>query len=108
MPTKEDKMKINARVPQSLYDWISSEYGNVSQAVNDGLELLKESKAGGCDTACPHDGPLEPTSQNDELKAALDTLKAAEKSYETQQARIEDIKVRFRLFTSSCTQRMSR
>jgi predicted nucleic acid-binding Zn-ribbon protein len=92
MPTKEDKVKINARVPQGLYDWVSSVYGNVSQAVNDGLVLLKESKACDCDTSGPQVGPLEPTSQTDELKAILDTLKAAEKSYETQQVRIEDMK----------------
>lgn len=95
MLTREDKVKINARVPKSLYDWIGSVYDNVSQAVNDGLELLKESKASDCDTM-DHNGPQEPTSQTDglsqELKAALETLKAAEKNYETQQARIEDLK----------------
>lgn len=95
MPTREDKVKINARIPKSLYDWIGSVYDNVSQAVNDGLELLKESKAGDCDTMDhngPQVGPQEPTSLNDELKATLDTLRAAEKNYETQQARIEDMK----------------
>jgi peptidoglycan hydrolase CwlO-like protein len=95
MPTKEDRVKINARVPQSLYDWVVSVYDNVSQAVNDGLELLKDSKTVNvvdCDTISPHDSPLEPTSQNGELKVTLDALKAAEKSYEIQQARIEDMK----------------
>lgn len=92
MLTKEDKVKINARVPQSLYDWVKSEYDYVSQAVNNGLELLKESKAVDCDTVSSHDGPREPTSQTDELKEALGTLKAAEKSCEIQQARIEDMK----------------
>lgn len=99
MLTREDKVKINARVPKSLYDWIGSVYDNVSQAVNDGLELLKESQTGDCDTIahnCPQVGSREPTSQTDglsqELKAALETLKAAEKNFETQQARIEDLK----------------
>lgn len=109
MPTHEDKVKINARVPKSLYDWIGSEYGNVSQAVNEGLELLKESKAEDCDTNSPQNSPQngdvvaplkesrsgdcdtnssqKPTSQTEELKAALETLKTAE------QARIEDMKV---------------
>jgi Arc/MetJ-type ribon-helix-helix transcriptional regulator len=50
MPTLEDKVKINARIPKSLYDWIGSVYGNVSQAVNEGLELLKETQTIGCDT----------------------------------------------------------
>lgn len=92
MPTKEDKVKINARVPQSLYDWVVAVYDNVSQAVNDGLGLLKESKTVDCDTTSSQDGSLEPTSKNDELKATLGTLKAAEKNCEIQQARIEDMK----------------
>lgn len=99
MPTKEDKVKINARIPKSLYDWIGSEYGNVSQAVNNGLELLKESKADDCDTIVHNSSqndPQEPTHQKEELsqqlKAALDTLSAAEKNYENQHARIEDLK----------------
>lgn len=50
MPTPEDKIKINARIPKSLYDWIGVEYGNVSQAVNEGLELLKESQYVSYDT----------------------------------------------------------
>lgn len=50
MPTMEDKVKINARIPKSLYDWIGVEYGNVSQAVNDGLELLRKSDSDKCDT----------------------------------------------------------
>lgn len=92
MLTKEDRVKINARVPQSLYDWVVSVYDNVSQAVNDGLELLKESKTVECDTTSPQNSPLEPTSQTDELKEALGTLKVAEKNCEIQQARIEDMK----------------
>jgi predicted RNase H-like nuclease (RuvC/YqgF family) len=46
MTTQEEKIRVNARIPKSLYDWISSEYDNVSQAINEGLERLKESKTG--------------------------------------------------------------
>ncbi|HEX3018625.1 MAG TPA: hypothetical protein VHP31_12345 [Caproicibacter sp.] len=100
-------MKINARIPKGLYNWIGSEYGNVSQAVNDGLELLVKSRSGGCDTLCdttcdtiahtsPQASSPESARQNvelsHELKAVLDSLKVAEHNYETQQARIEDLK----------------
>lgn len=44
MTTQEEKIRVNARIPKSLYDWMSSEYDNVSQAINEGLEKLKESK----------------------------------------------------------------
>ncbi len=46
MTAQEEKIRVNARIPKSLYDWISSEYDNVSQAINEGLERLKESKTG--------------------------------------------------------------
>jgi hypothetical protein len=83
MPTKEDKIKINARIPKGLYDWIGIEYGNVSQAVNEGLELLRESQSISCDTeahkSLQSSSPIvshEPTSQSDmisnELKARLE------------------------------------
>jgi uncharacterized protein (DUF3084 family) len=52
MTTKEDKIKINARIPKSLYDWIGSVYDNVSQAVNDSLELLRKTQSENCDTVC--------------------------------------------------------
>jgi Arc/MetJ-type ribon-helix-helix transcriptional regulator len=42
---KEDKIHINVRIPQSMADWINSMYSTVSQAVNESLELLKESKS---------------------------------------------------------------
>lgn len=44
MTTQEEKIRVNARIPKYLYDWMSSEYDNVSQAINEGLEKLKESK----------------------------------------------------------------
>ena len=44
MTIQEEKIRVNARIPKSLYDWLSSEYDNMSQAINEGLEKLKESK----------------------------------------------------------------
>jgi Arc/MetJ-type ribon-helix-helix transcriptional regulator len=103
MPTPEDKVKINARVPKNLYDWIGDVYGNVSQAVNEGLELLRETQSVNCDTiahnspqSSPQSSPQEPTSQNDELskelKETLEALRNADKNNGHQQARIDDLK----------------
>jgi hypothetical protein len=47
MTTQEEKIRVNARIPKYLYDWLCSEYDNVSQAINEGLEKLKESKTSG-------------------------------------------------------------
>lgn len=44
MTSQEEKIRVNARIPKSLYDWLSSEYDNMSQVINEGLEKLKESK----------------------------------------------------------------
>jgi hypothetical protein len=44
MTAQEEKIRVNARVPKNLYDWVCSEYDNVSQAINEGLESLRNSK----------------------------------------------------------------
>lgn len=100
---KKEKVRVNARIPQSLYDWVCSEYDNTSQAINEGLENLRKSKAEEChtddiqgDTHEPQSVIHEHTAEINELfyelKRALETLEVAEKNYETQQARIEDLK----------------
>lgn len=33
MTTQEEKIRVNARIPKSLYDWVNSEYDNTSQAI---------------------------------------------------------------------------
>ena len=43
MSPKEDRIRVNARIPKSLYDWVCSEYDNLSQAINDGLETIIKS-----------------------------------------------------------------
>ena len=45
MTTQEEKIRVNARIPKSLYDFVCSEYDNMSQAINEGLEKLRESKS---------------------------------------------------------------
>jgi predicted RNase H-like nuclease (RuvC/YqgF family) len=44
MTSQEEKIRVNARIPKSLYDYVCSEYDNVSQAINEGLEKLRELK----------------------------------------------------------------
>jgi hypothetical protein len=42
MTSQEEKIRVNARIPKSLYDFVCSEYENVSQAINEGLEKLRK------------------------------------------------------------------
>ena len=44
MISQEEKIRVNARIPKTLYDYVCSEYDNVSQAINEGLEKLRELK----------------------------------------------------------------
>jgi hypothetical protein len=39
---REEKIRVNARIPKNLYDWVCSEYDNTSIAINEGLEKLRE------------------------------------------------------------------
>lgn len=39
---REEKIRVNARIPKNLYDWVCSEYDNTSLAINEGLEKLRE------------------------------------------------------------------
>jgi Arc/MetJ-type ribon-helix-helix transcriptional regulator len=96
MPTLEDKIKINARIPKSLYDWIGAKYGNVSQAVNEGLELLRESQSVTRDTEA-HKSPQvvlkEHTSQSDTISTELKArLEEKEKQIEEKDRHIETLK----------------
>jgi hypothetical protein len=46
----EEKIRVNARVPKSLYDFVCSKYDNISQAINIGLENLREPSTEHCHT----------------------------------------------------------
>jgi chromosome segregation ATPase len=88
MSLKEDRIRVNARIPKSLYDWVCSKYDNLSQAVNDGLETLKESKAVDCHTESYN------TQQND-IQDHNDTpahITINTDVIQEQKARIEDMK----------------
>ncbi len=88
MSQKEDKVRVNARVPKYLYDWVCSVYDNTSQAINEGLELLKESETKGChtgtDNVCHID--IQEHTHQDEKRA------------NEQQARIEELNSQIKAF----------
>jgi hypothetical protein len=88
MSLKEDRIRVNARIPKSLYDWVCSVYDNLSQAVNEGLETLKESKAADCHTESHKTQQNDIQDQND---IHAHTTISADVIPE-QKARIEDMK----------------
>lgn len=50
METQEPKVKINARIDADLHKWILSEGMTVSQATQDGITLLRETRLRTSDT----------------------------------------------------------
>lgn len=50
METQEPKVKINARIDASLHKWILAEGMTVSQATQEGITLLRETRLGASDT----------------------------------------------------------
>jgi hypothetical protein len=104
----EDKVKINARIPKNLYDWIGVKYGNISQAVNEGLELLRESDSDKHDIDAhksPQSAARDPTNssqtvlqidENEINKGSSQELtdgpQVVSHNNAQQQARIDDLK----------------
>lgn len=50
METQEPKVKINARIDADLHKWILTEGMTVSQAAQQGITLLRETRIRACDT----------------------------------------------------------
>jgi len=46
MPPEEDRIRVNGRVPRELYVDISTHYANITTAINDAFELLRQEKTG--------------------------------------------------------------
>lgn len=57
METPEPKVKINARIDVDLHKWILAEGMTVSQATQEGITLLKETKTGERDTKADNGTP---------------------------------------------------
>lgn len=57
METQEPKVKINARIDASLHKWILAEGMTVSQATQEGITLLRETRSSASDTDGDNDTP---------------------------------------------------
>jgi hypothetical protein len=70
MPTEEDRVRVNGRVPRELYADISTYYANITTAINDALELLRQEKTGQLHKDCGKN------TQNDagSIQAQLDAV----------------------------------
>src|SRR5674476_120124 len=113
MPTiPEEKIRVNARIPKSLYDFVCSKYDNISQAINIGLENLKESKTEDCHT------PANSSTQDDihtshtpaghdirdDINPVIHTdIQALTERTEEQKARFEEYKAHVQTLNTEIT-----
>jgi len=98
MPTMpEEKIRVNARIPKSLYDFVCSKYDNISQAINIGLENLKKSKTEDCHT------PADSSTQDDINPVVHTDIQALTERTEEQKARIEEYKAHVQTLNTEIT-----
>lgn len=93
----EDKVRVSARIPKELYDVCLQRYDNITNAINAGLELLRnrDSKINedGCQTSEDGSSIRELKARVEEKDLRIGELQEQIKVNDGhQQARIEDLK----------------
>lgn len=95
MPQEDDRVRVNGRVPRELYAEISTYYANITAAINDALELLRQEKTGQLHKNCGKNTQNDASSTQAQLDAAcmqIEFLKDQLKIKDAQQeARINDL-----------------
>lgn len=90
-PNEEQRVRVHGRVPNELYDSVCQHHDNVTQAINEGLELLVADKQGKLHINCRTNEHIDIqllTAQIDILKQQFDILVA---QLETKDSQIEKI-----------------
>ncbi|HEY3363046.1 MAG TPA: hypothetical protein VGK06_14825 [Methanosarcina sp.] len=102
MPQEDNRVRVNGRVPKELYAEISNYYANITAAINDALELLRQEKTGQLHKDCGKNMQNDASGIQAQLDAArmqldaanmqIDFLKGQLEIKDTQQeARINDL-----------------
>ena len=76
MPNEEDKVRVNGRVPRELYAEISTYYTNITIAINDAFELLRQEKTGQLHKDCSTNMQNDANSIHAQLDATRMQLEA--------------------------------
>src|SRR5665811_2303725 len=108
MPNEDDKVRVNGRVPRELYADISTHYANITTAINDAFELLRQDKTGQLHKDCGINMQNDASSIQAQLDAArmqidasnmqIEFLKEQLKVKNSQQdVRIQDLQEQLKL-----------
>jgi DNA repair ATPase RecN len=92
MPNEDDKIRVNGRVPRELYADISTYYANITTAINDALELLRQEKTGQLHKDCSRNMQNDASSIQAQLDAAHMQLEAFHMQLDAANTQVEFLK----------------
>jgi uncharacterized protein (DUF3084 family) len=92
MPNEEDKVRVNGRVPQELYAEICKYYANITTAINDAFELLRQEKTGQLHKDCSNNMQNDANSIQAQLDATRMQLEAFHMQLDAANTQIEFLK----------------
>ena len=92
MSNEEDKVRVNGRVPQELYADVCKYYANITTAINDAFELLRQDKTGQLHKDCSKNMQNDASSIQGQLDATLMQLEAFRMQLDAANTQIEFLK----------------
>ena len=91
-PNEDDKIRVNGRVSRELYVDISTYYANITTAINDALELLRQEKTGQLHKDCGRNIQNDASSIQAQLEATHMQLEAFRMQIDAANTQIEFLK----------------
>ena len=92
MPNEEEKVRVNGRVPQELYAEICKYYANITTAINDAFELLRQDKTGQLHKYCGKNMQNDASSVQAQLDATRMQLEAFRMQIDAANTQVEFLK----------------
>lgn len=92
MPNEDDKVRVNGRVPRELYAEISTYYANITIAINDAFELLRQEKTGQLHKDCSNNMQNDASSIHAQLDATNMQIAATRMQLDAANTQIEFLK----------------
>lgn len=68
MAQEDDRIRINGRVPKELYEYITQNSDNLTQAITAGLTLLRAEKEGTLHMNCGNLSQAEPSGLTEQIE----------------------------------------
>jgi hypothetical protein len=92
MPNEDDRVRVNGRVPQELYADICKYYANITIAINDAFELLRQEKTGQLHNECSKNMHNDASSIQAQLDATNMQIAATRMQLDAANTQIDFLK----------------